>query len=110
MCGFKLQGADELKKDMESMAQRAKELNGTHELKSEEIFTSGFMNKYTDYSSFDEMLDASGFKIESNEDFDKIPIDKLNEFIKMHTRFPSWEEMIGTAAEEYFVYKLGLTS
>lgn len=90
MSGFKLQGADELIKELEGLEQRAKELNGTHELKFEEILTSEFMNKYTDYSSITEMLDASGFKIESNEDFDKIPVDKLDEFIKEHTRFPSW--------------------
>ncbi len=37
MSGFKLQGADGLKKDLEGLAQRAKELDGTHELKFEEI-------------------------------------------------------------------------
>ena len=36
MSGFKLQGADGLKKDLEGLAQRAKELDGTHELKFEE--------------------------------------------------------------------------
>jgi hypothetical protein len=108
MSGFKLQGTDELIKELEGLEQRAKDLNGTHELKFEEILTSEFMNKYTDYFSINEMLDASGFKIESNEDFDKIPVDKLDEFIKEHTRFPSWEEMIGTAGEEFVVRKLGL--
>ncbi|MFB3766582.1 MAG: hypothetical protein ACE14P_15240 [Methanotrichaceae archaeon] len=66
------------------------------------------MNKYTDYSSIDEMFDASGFKVESNEDFDKIPVDKLDKFIKEHTKFPTWEKMIGTAGEEYVIHKLGL--
>lgn len=108
MSGFKLQGADGLKKDLEGLAQRAKELDGTHELKFEEIFTSEFMNKYTDYSSIDEMFDANGFRVESNEDFDKIPVDRLDILVKEHTKFPTWEEMIGTAGEEYVIRKLGL--
>lgn len=108
MAGFKLEGTDKLIKKIEDMKQRAQELNGTHILKSNEIFTSEFMNNYTEYSSIDELFKASGFKVESNEDLDKIPVDELDQFIRGHTEFPTWKEMITKAGAEYFKHKLGL--
>ena len=91
-----------------SKIREAEGLCETQMLKFEEIFTSEFMNKYTDYSSIDEMFNKSEFTIESNEDFDKIPVDQLDRFVKENTKFPTWAEMIGTAGEEYVIRKLGL--
>ena len=54
------------------------------------------------------MFQASGFTIESQEDFDKIPDDEWDTFIKNNTRFPNWGEMVGTASSEFAARKLGL--
>lgn len=54
-----------------------------------------------------ETLDAGGFKIESNEDFDSIPTDEFNKHIAATTKFPSWEDMLSEATTQYTARKLG---
>jgi hypothetical protein len=50
---------------------------------------------------------ASEFQLESNEDFDLIPEEELDEFVRSHTRFSNWREMLDKAGEEYVFRKLG---
>jgi len=45
---------------------------------------------------------------ESLEVAQDIPDDKWNEFIRSVSPFPSWQAMLGKAAEEWTAKKLGL--
>jgi len=56
------------------------------------------MKKYSSFISLDEMLEKSPFKIESQEDFQKIDDAEWDIFIKNNTKFNSWEEMLSTAS------------
>jgi hypothetical protein len=53
------------------------------------------------------MFDASGFKIESPEDFAAIPDAEWDQFIRDNTTFASWEAMLGEAGGEWAARKLG---
>ncbi len=47
------------------------------------------MEKYTQFSSLELMLEQSGFSIESSEDFLSIPINDLDKVINEKTSFSS---------------------
>src|SRR5258706_14437758 len=57
-----------------------------------ELFPSGFMAKYTNFTSFDDLLAKCGFKVETVEDFANIPDAPWNTFIASTTRFAHWDE------------------
>ncbi len=73
----------------------------------EELLSDVFMKQYSPYENLNQFLEASGFKIENAEDFQQIPEDKWNEFIKASTTFNSWEDMLGTATKSWIKKKLG---
>jgi len=54
------------------------------------------------------MFEASGYKIETQEDFNVIPDKEWDEFIKNNTEYTSWEEMLHAASAVWIKKKLGL--
>lgn len=92
-------GLDKLKDNMEK-------LSGQSEVKLVDLFDSEFMTKCSSYSSFEELVDDSGFKVESAEDFAAIPDDEWDAFINKSTSYSSWEEMQKDAAASYAKKKL----
>jgi hypothetical protein len=106
MINIKITGFGDAARKLRDLAQRTRELEGTHEVPMREIFRSEFMSKYTDFSSFDEMLDSSGFKVETPEDFAAIPDEQWDAFVATRTRFGNWKEMRETGAREYVAAKV----
>lgn len=107
MSSFKITGLDKLEKQLKQMEKGAKELSKTSHVSFEELFPVSFMRKYTSFSSMDELLDAGGFKVESQEDFEAIPDIEFDKHIRENTRFKSWEDMLGEATSQYAAKKLG---
>ena len=66
-----------------------------------DLLDPAFMKNYTDFSSLGEMLEASGFTIESEQDFHSLPRAEWHAFIQGRTRFRSWSELQARAAEEW---------
>lgn len=104
MSSIEFTGLDKLEKQLKKME---KELSQTKSVSFEDLFTASFMKKYTSFSSMDELLDAGGFKIESQEDFEAIPEAEFDKHISANTKFDSWEEMLSEATSQYLVKKLG---
>lgn len=65
------------------------------------------MRKYTSFSSLDELLDAGGFKVESEEDFEAIPDIEFDRHIEARTKFKNWDDMLSQAVTDYTSKKLG---
>lgn len=107
MSSFKITGLDKLEKQLKQMEKGAKELSKTKNVSFDELFPASFMREYTSFSSMDELLDAGGFKVESQEDFEAIPDMKFDKHISANTKFKSWEDMIGEATSQYAAKKLG---
>ena len=107
MSSFKITGFDKLEKQLRQMEKGAKELSQTKRISFEELFPASFMQKYTSFSSMDELLDAGGFKVESQEDFEAIPDIEFDKHIAANTRFKSWEDMLDEATSQYAAKKLG---
>jgi hypothetical protein len=95
---------------LEQISRNSEELSGEHTIEFKDLFTPEFMNKYTDYKSIGELLQSSGYTINSSEDIEKLPDMEWNEFIQKHTKFSNWKEMNQTALNEYFTRRLGLNS
>lgn len=105
---MKMNGLNKLQKQLKQMEKGAKELGKTKQVTFGELFPSSFMRKYTSFSSMDELLNAGGFKAESQEDFESIPDDEFDKHIAANTKFNTWEDMLSEATSQYTAKKLGL--
>lgn len=72
-----------------------------------DLFPDSFIQKYTSFSSIDELFDSCGFKIANIEDFNAIPQDVLNKFIEANTKFKNWQDMLNEAGCQYALKKVG---
>ncbi|WP_242966944.1 hypothetical protein [Desulfosporosinus sp. FKA] len=66
-----------------------------------EIFTTEFMKLYTQFESIEELFSAGGFNVTTEEDYDAIPDKTIDAFVANTTNFPTWEEMLTEAADNY---------
>lgn len=105
---MELSGFDELASTLDDLAKRADDLNGEHSISLEELLSPDFMKQHSTYLSVDEFFEAGGFDLESQDEFEKIPEDQLDGFVKKSTGFCFWDEMLEAAIEHYMVVKLGL--
>jgi hypothetical protein len=104
--GVKLKGFNQLQKALNELADDVKNVSGEYSF--EELFHANFMGKYTSVATFQELLDKSGFRVETAEDFKAIPDDAWDEHIRRYTSFSDWEDMQQTAAQELIAKKIGL--
>lgn len=77
-------------------------MSKTDSLRFNELFTSDFMSKHTNYKSFDEFLSTSGF----TQLFEDIPDNDWDIYVSQHSTISSWDEMVDTATEQYVSKKL----
>lgn len=104
---IKIAGLNEMSKKLDDLAKKAEKFDGQHSVPIDELLTSSFISKHTHFSNADEMFDASGFKIENQDDFEAIPDDKWDEFISSISTFPDWQAMLNEAGKEWAARKLG---
>jgi hypothetical protein len=105
--GIRFEGFDELRRKLKDLERRARSLSGEHHVSFGDLFPSSFMTRHTKYATIQEMIGASPWSVESQEDFASIPDEDWDQFVQESTRFTSWEEMRGKAVEEYAAKKLG---
>jgi len=96
-----LSGLDELKR-------RLRKLDGSHDVPLNELLNPEFMLKYTHFSSFQDMLDHSGYSVKTPEDIKVIPDAPWDAFISANSTFATWHEMQKAAAAEWAKKQLGL--
>jgi hypothetical protein len=104
---FKITGLDEVTKQLNELSRKAESLSGNNSVPLTEMLTPAFVAKHTRFANADEMFAASGFKIETQEDFASIPGEKWNEFIRSISSFADWDAMLGEAGSEWAAKKLG---
>lgn len=104
---IKIEGLDKLKNELKSLEKNAKRLHGSNDVSFDELFSSKFMSSYTNHSNFEALLEAGGYSVETQEDFEAIPEDDWDSHIREHTRFETWLDMQQKAAEEWITKQLG---
>lgn len=107
MSKIKITGLDEMQKMLKKMEKGAEEMDGKHLVSFNELFPTSFMHKYTEFNSFDELLDFGGWEVNTQDDFSAIPDDEFDSLISSKTKFSDWEEMKSVGAKEYALHKLG---
>ncbi len=103
---FKFNGLDKLNKDLNKLSENAKRLDGSHDVSFEELFPNDFMSKNTNFSNMQKFLDDFDPRM-TNESF--VDVQKTKEwesYVESNSRFESWDDMLGTATEEYASKKL----
>ncbi|QBZ83125.1 hypothetical protein GHNINEIG_01166 [Hydrogenovibrio crunogenus] len=80
-------------KGLEKLQKNMHELSEKTEIKLTELMNPSFVASCSKFDSIEDLFDASGFSIESPEDFAEIPDDEWEEFIVGNTSFSSWNEM-----------------
>lgn len=105
---MKITGLKEFQKKLDKLSQNAQALDGSHQVPLEELLTSQFLQKYTFVSSYSELMEKSGFKIESAEDFKNIRDDEWDAYIHSVSSFKNWQAMLSEAGKVWAVKKLGL--
>ena len=96
---FDLRGLDQLEKNLS-------ELSGTHSNPLDDLMTPDFISSCSQYSNFEELIEASGFKVETEEDFAAIPDQEWEQFIQTNTSYGSWIEMQKAAGVSHIESKL----
>ena len=103
---FEINGLNELQKELENLQKKVENLSGSQNIPLKELLSNSFMKEYTSFNSIRELFKASGFQINSIEDFDNIPLSELDNYISKTTDFDSWEDMISEATNQYVLEKL----
>jgi hypothetical protein len=107
MIKAKIEGLDEVQRNLQRLQDRAKALDGTHNVPVTELLTPGFMREHVPgFSSLEEWFKKSGFKIESPEDFKAIPDADWDAYVRSSTSFSNWQEMLTAAGAQYVGKKL----
>jgi len=91
---------------LDEFHRKLKSLDGTNRVSFAELFDRNFMVAHTNFSSFEDLLEAGGYDANSEEDFLAIPDDEFDEHIRSVTKFSSWEEMQQQAAANWMKKKL----
>ncbi len=108
----------QLKKRMENLHKNIDEMKGDKFRISEinldyikkELLNPDFMEKNTDFPSFEAMIQSGSFKVENEIEFEDITNTiKWNKHIVKNTSFKSWKEMLRIAVLERATSKLKLT-
>lgn len=105
---LKITGLDELTNQLDQMARGVEELEGTHTVLMTELLSPEFVSSHTKFANAEEMFEASGFKIESQNDFAAIPDAEWDAFIRSISSFSDWQSMLGEAGSVWAAKKLGI--
>ena len=94
---MRIEGLDKVQRRLRELRDQVESLSGEHSVPISELLSPEFLATCTLFNSADEMFAKSGFKVESQADFEAIPDDAWDEFIRENTSFSSWKEMINAA-------------
>lgn len=79
----------EFSKKMERLSSNLRQMSGNQVLALTEVLAPAFVSNHTRFSNVQELFAASGFTIETAEDFVAIPAEKWDAFIHSVTQFSS---------------------
>lgn len=90
---------DQLRKNLD-------EISGTHSYSLKEMFPDDFLHKHTKFSSISDFFEATGFKLDSQDDLKNLDETALDKFVSENSDFDSWESMKRQAGVELLEKKI----
>lgn len=103
-----VEGFDEFSNELDQLQQNARELDGSNDVPLLELFNPTFMQKYTDFETFEQMIEESRWTVETQHDFEQIPERQFDMYVRERTQFSDSDEMMKVAGEEWLASELGL--
>jgi hypothetical protein len=97
-------GSDDLRDRLEATAGDA---DVDDDIPLDELFPGMFMHRYTEFESIDAFLEASPWTVTDGADVAMLPGDELDEFVREHSSFENWDEMLARAGEVWRARQLG---
>lgn len=85
--------------DLDGFRERVESSDG--KVPMAQLFTSDFMQNYTEFETFEAFLDRSPWAVETQADFESIPADELDAYVEERTGFDSWATMLSVGGREY---------
>lgn len=95
-----INGFDEFEKSLQNVVDTVESINGV-EIDLNDLLSPSFMSRHSNFSSFSEFMEAGNFHYENAEEFEAIPDESLDAFVKSQTDFETWEDMLSEAATEH---------
>lgn len=83
------------------LVENAKNLEEKQSVRLEDLMSPEFLAGCSDFQDIEHMFTESGYTVNSKEDFEAIPDEEWEVFIKNNTSFESWEDMQKAAGAEY---------
>lgn len=97
---MKIKGLNNLKK----LQKGLNDLANTKEIPIVELLNDSFLEENTNFKNFNEFENSNIF--DKYKTIEEIPDQEMDEFIKASSKFNTWDEMLGSATEEYITKKL----
>lgn len=72
------------------------------------MLSPNFVAQHTRFADVDAMVQASGFKLETNDDLAAIPDAEMDAFIASVSDFATWQEMLEEGSKAWALRRLGL--
>ncbi|MDH0562169.1 hypothetical protein [Acinetobacter courvalinii] len=86
---------------LNKLTENVKKLEGQSEISLGTLFNDGFLQSNTNFQNIDELFEKAGFKVETPEDFDAIPQEEIDQFIRENTKYESFSDLQTKAVTEY---------
>lgn len=94
--GFEIKGLKAMQEKLNFLAS----LDGK-KIPLGELLPPEFVASSSKFSSVQELFDASGFTVNTQEDLKAIPEDKWNAFIVANTSYGDWQELLSAATAKW---------
>jgi hypothetical protein len=105
---FDMSDFDEMINDLEAIAEKAHELDGS-QVSFDELFDNDFISLHTNADSFDAFLSSANIVIDDEIDLDVLSsVEAFNSYVAENSNFDTWDEMMDVAIGCYSEKKLGL--
>lgn len=88
-------------KGLDKLRKNASELSGANNIPMNVLMNPDFISSCSQYPNLEKLIEASGFKVETKEDFEAIPDQEWEQFIQKNTSYESWIEMQKAAGTSY---------
>ncbi len=103
-----LNGFDELASKLNNLQTEIKNIEKGINVSFDELFTRSFMCKHTNSTNINDFLVSGGFSVKSKSDFEAIPDEELNSYVRSNSSFDTWKDMLTAATNLYIANKLKL--
>ena len=93
---------------LQKLDETNKQINALHgsSFLLDDAMDKEFMLACSAFDSLQALLDASGYTVHDQADFEKIPADAWDQFIAANTHYPDWQAMLDEATARYVMRRL----